>query len=198
MLNVYESLSFLRSNRLPVVRDYLVKTEKELKAACKGLKYPLAMKINSPGHKSDSGGVVLNINSLNEALKAFKRIRIPEGVLVQEQVKGIELIVGIKKDPVFGQVLLAGMGGVFTEVLKDVSFRVCPFSKKDAREMLQELKSFKVLQGYRGKSVNLKGLINLLVSISKIAVKKDIKEMDINPLIASGNQFFIVDARLSL
>jgi acyl-CoA synthetase (NDP forming) len=107
------------------------------------------------------------------------------GVMLQEQVSGVELILGVKKDPVFNHVLLLGLGGVLVELIKDVSLRVCPVTKSEAESMIRELKTYPLLTGYRGKKgINLDLLARLLVDLSKTAIKNDIKALDINPLIA--------------
>ncbi len=196
MLNVNDSLKFLKSKGLPVVKQELIKDNKSLIKAVNKLGYPLVAKINSSSHKTDIGGVKLNINSMNELREFLKKNK---EIIIQHQEKGIELIIGIKKDRSFGQVIMTGLGGVFVELFKDVSFKVCPVTKREAREMIRELKAYKLLKGYRGsEEVNLNKLTDLITTLSRIAVKEDIKELDINPLIISRNHLSIVDARLEL
>jgi succinyl-CoA synthetase beta subunit len=200
MLNVSQSIDFLKLEGLPVVKTMRVNSERGLRRAFDALKKPLVIKLNTAEHKVDIKGVEMNINSFDEALKVFNRLsRISQEVVVQEQVKGLELSLGIKNDPVFKQVIMFGVGGVFIEVLNDVSFRVCPVTKAEAKQMINELRSAKLLKGYRGgESVDLDILASLIKKLSEIAVKNEIKELDINPLIASGKKILIVDARLEI
>lgn len=196
MLSVSESLSFLESEGFRVVKGLLADSRESLIRACESVGFPCVLKIDSSGHKMDSGGVILNVNSVSEALIHLSRFG---KVLVQSQVSGVELILGVKKDSVFNQVLMFGVGGTLTELYKDVGFRVCPLIKSDALSLINGLKGRLLLDGYRGGvKVNVNSLINLLIKLSKLAVREDIKELDINPLICSGNDLIIVDARIKL
>jgi len=187
---------------VPVAKNQLVKDVKEIKFK----KFPLVLKIISSGalHKSDIGGVRI-VNNKEELEKGFKKlIKIAkkkklklEGILIQEFIKGYQVIAGIKKDPVFGHVLLFGAGGIYTEVLKDISIRACPISSKDADSMIQELKTRDILYGIRGEKANIVKLKKILVKISKIPSKyKHIQELDINPLIVNKSDVKVVDARI--
>jgi len=200
MFNVSDSLEFLKLGGLPVINTVKVNSVNGLELACERLGYPLVMKLDTPEHKTDIGGVVVGINSLDEALRVYKRLlKTSKEIVVQKQAKGIELSLGVKKDPVFGQVVMFGLGGVFIELYKDVVFRVCPISKAEAKDMINELKSIKLLKGFRGaEKVNIELLAELVKSLSVMAVKSDIKELDINPIFASGNDLIIVDARLEI
>ncbi len=209
MLDVFESLKFLKKQGLPVAKSYLATSRHEAVFASKTIGYPVVMKLVSSKaiHKTDVGGVVTGIydeirarRAYDELLLSAQHLKLPlKGILIQEQFSGIELIIGIKKDPVFSQVLMFGIGGIFVELLRDVSFRVCPVNKKEAKSMICELKAGKLLQGYRGvKGVNIDKLSELISKISKIAVQKDIKEMDINPLTMKGNKALVIDARVRL
>ncbi len=199
MLDVGKSLDFLKVSGLPVVKSFVIRDVNALGEVVKSLSYPLVLKIDSSVHKSDVGGVVVGVNSFEEAVSAFNRLRAHGGVVVQEMVSGVELILGVKADPVFGSVLMFGLGGVLTEVFHDVSFRVCPVSKADALAMIGELKGKVLLSGYRGSPVvDVDSLADLIVDLSKVVVSSGIVELDINPLIASSRGFFIVDARVML
>lgn len=199
MFGVSESLNFLKVSGFPVVKSFLVRDVNFLGEVCKSLSYPLVLKLDSSVHKSDVGGVVLGVKSFDEAVNAFNKLRVHGSVVVQEQLSGVELILGVKKDPVFGQVLMFGLGGVLTEVFRDVSFRVCPVSKADAIGMIGELRGKVLLGGYRGSPVvDVDSLASLIVDLSRVAVSNDVVELDINPLIASSRGFFIVDARVML
>ncbi len=183
----------------------IVSNEEGAAQAARKLKYPIAMKIVSPEieHKSDIGGVRVNIRS-EEALRLVYR-EIMEGVkgktiqgmLVQKMArKGVELIIGGKKDPQFKHMIIIGLGGIYVEIFRDVSARICPLETKDIEEMLSELKSHPLLEGARGKKpINKKALEALVLKASKMMVKEDLKEMDLNPVICDELGCDIVDAR---
>ena len=114
-----------------------------------------------------------------------------DGLIVQKQVSGVEIIAGIKNDPVFGKVVMLGVGGIFAELYKDVSFRVCPIDENDAEDMINETK-VKELLSFRGMKINKANLKNFLVKLSKL----DVKEMDLNPVILNNDGYWIVDARI--
>lgn len=192
---------------LPVSKSKLVRSVDEAVKAAKIIKYPVALKIISKQalHKSDIGGVLFIknekelVNGFNKLEKISKRCALKlEGILVQEFFKGKQIIIGIKKDPSFGHAIMFGLGGVLVEVFKDVSFRICPITDKDAQEMIDELKSKQILYGFRGdKGVDIKLLKKILVKSSKIPLKhKDITELDINPLIITDKIAKVVDARI--
>lgn len=199
----------LLSKYLPIADSILTKKEEEAKAFAKKTKYPVMLKIISLDalHKTEIKGIRKADNE-EELTKEFadlistakkKKLKL-EGILVQEHIKGVETIIGLKNDPTFGHVILFGIGGVFVELLKDVSFRVCPITQKDAEEMINELKAKKLLQGFRGeKPANMKLLKNALVTASKIPEKhKDIEELDINPFIINDKKGKVADARAIL
>ena len=190
----------------------LAKDAAEVEAALAKVPFPVVMKVESPDilHKTDAGAVKLNINTKEDALKAFDEImanckaykaeaRI-DGVMIQEMVpNGVEIILGINNDKMFGPMLLAGLGGVFTEVFKDASLLPCPISKKEACEMLKDLKGYKLLTGYRGsKPCDIDALTDLMVKVSEYAVehKNDVAEMDMNPVFVyeEGKGVCVTDA----
>jgi len=194
---------FLEKNKFPVAKRVVVKKEQEIEIAIKKLKFPVSMKIIGKKilHKTDVGGVKLDIRNLDEAKKSFKilkKIRGFEGVLVQKFIHGKYVLVGLKKTSEFGHVIVFGLGGVFTEVISDVSFRVCPIKEKDAEEMINEIRGKQILYGVRGsKRVNIKAIKQILLKISKLSLKyPGIKELDINPAIVSEKDATIVDARI--
>lgn len=172
--------------------------------AAEKIGFPVAMKViaREPIHKSDEGGVVLGVPSAKEARSAFslllKRFPKAQGVLVQGMAaKGVELIVGGKRDAQFGQLIMVGLGGIFVEVFRDVSFRVCPITKEDALGMLRELKAYPILAGARGrKPVNEPAIASVMVKVSELLLKEDPAEFDINPLIADEFGCTAVDVRL--
>lgn len=200
-----EAEDFLEKEKFPVAIRKVVKNEKEITNIIKKIGFPLSMKIISHKilHKSDVGGVKYPLNSEEEAINAFNELRKLEGfegVLAQKFVSGKSVIVGLKKTNEFGHVLVFGLGGIFVEVMKDVSYRICPVSIKDIKEMMGEIKGYKLLKGMRGeKAVNLDAIEKVLLEASKLAEKyKNIKELDINPLIVNEKDAVIVDARIVL
>lgn len=192
---------------LPIANSKVViKIEKALELA-KVFKYPVVLKIVSSEilHKTEAGAVKIakNVQELqqfyNELLNIAKQRKLKSyEILLQEYINGRELIIGLKKDQTFGHVIVFGLGGIFVEVMKDVSIRVCPITLEDAEAMINELKSKDVLYGTRGeKKVNLKLLKEILVKVSNIAVKnKNISELDINPFMINERIGKVVDARI--
>ncbi|MEA2071475.1 MAG: acetate--CoA ligase family protein [Asgard group archaeon] len=195
--------------------DFRIATnEKEAKKFANELGYPIVMKIISPQivHKTDAGGVRLNINSTNEAKKTFNEIiKTVKKYDSSAQIKGIliekmkpsttEIIIGITRDTTFGPAVMFGLGGIFVELFKDVSFRIAPLTEKDAHEMIREIKGLPLLQGFRGApNVDLSLIVRLLVKISKFAMEyiDDIKEIDLNPIFAYEKELQVVDARIIL
>jgi acetyltransferase len=174
--------------------------------------YPLVLKIISPEwlHKSDLGGVVLNIATAAELRHAYQDLiarfqaRTPagelSGILVQKQVKGIEVLMGLKCDPQFGPVLVAGAGGIYTEVLKDVARALVPVTPEQAADLLQTLKIYPILKGARGQAgVNISVLVETMVKLSRLAVDyPEIQELDLNPVLAGPQSCWCVDCRIVL
>jgi acetate---CoA ligase (ADP-forming) len=176
----------------------------------KSKKQPLAMKIISKDiiHKTDAGGVKLNLRTVEDAAKAWDAIiksaktKHPkakiQGTFVQPMARGKEVIVGMKRDPVFGPVIVFGLGGIFVEALKDTSLRVAPVNPAEAQQMIEEIKGYKILHGLRGeKSVNLNALAKIIVAISKLSLAHpEIKEIDLNPVMADEKDVIVVDVRM--
>ncbi len=201
-LSLQESLKLLQKYKIPTAKSEYCKNEKQLSAATKRLKFPLAMKIVSPKilHKTDAGGVKLNIKNEKEALKAFtqlKKLSSFQAALVQEMASGTQLIIGGKFDAQFGPTILFGLGGIFVETLKDVSVRICPITRQDAKEMYSEIKGYAILKGARGEPpIKFKALEDILLKTNNLLLKEKIKELDINPLFADGKKIVAVDARV--
>ncbi|MFU8794931.1 MAG: acetate--CoA ligase family protein, partial [Dethiobacteria bacterium] len=199
MLTENVSKQILQAYKIPVTREIAVQTADEAVRAAENIGYPLVMKILSPHipHKSDAGGVVLNIDDAAGIRKAYEQIMANaiqykadahiEGALVQEMLEsGLEVIVGVKKDPLFGPAIVLGLGGIFVEVLEDASTRIAPLREEDAREMIDELKGRTLFDGIRGQRPRDKGaLVSVLLQVSRLAVELEdvIEEMDINPLV---------------
>ncbi len=196
---------FLEKEGFPVAERYFVTAEKEALSRARALGYPIVMKVSSSKiiHKSEVSGVITDVRNESEVKSNLRRllhIRNCEEVILQERIDGRELLVGIKDDPVFGHAIAVGAGGIFTEILKDVTFRICPVTKEDAKQMLEELKIFPILKGFRNKpSINFKEVYNLIVKLSHLPIKySKIKELDINPLLVSDKKAVIADARIVL
>jgi len=209
-LTEFESREILKKYKIPLAKAELAKTSEKAVEIAEKIGFPIALKIASPQvvHKTDVGAVALNIKTKEGLRRAFRKLildvkrKVPNlkvlGILVQEMVEnGKEVIVGGKKDSQFGQVLMFGGGGILTEVLEDVSFRVCPVSKKDAKEMIEETKYYKVLKGYRGKRCDIDALVDILLKTSRLLEEnQEIVELDINPVMALEKGAVAVDARI--
>lgn len=170
------------------------------------LSYPVALKVCSSEilHKTDVGGVKLNIKDNTELIKYFKdfRKRFPkEKFLVDQMVdKGVEVIIGLVQDPTFGLSIMTGVGGIYTELYQDVSFRVVPIDRYDAEEMIEEIKGKKLLEGFRNIQADKKLVIDLILKVSKIGeeLRDSIDQMDLNPVFVYKNDYCVVDAKLIL
>ncbi|PKP50777.1 MAG: CoA ligase [Bacteroidetes bacterium HGW-Bacteroidetes-1] len=167
------------------------------------LGYPLVMKVVGPVHKSDVGGVVLNVTSSDQVKLEFDRmiqIKDTTAILMQPMLSGIELFAGAKKEGNFGHLILCGMGGIFIEVLKDVTSALVPVSDSEAKQMIQSLKSYKIIQGIRGKKpMNESAFKDIIFRLSAlIEVAPEIAELDLNPLLGNEKQVIAVDARIRI
>ncbi len=213
ILTEVESKAFLSQTGLPVVKTGRAAGKDEALRLALEIGFPVAMKVLSPDivHKSDCGGVILNVRTAAETEEAYAKIvqnakrRYPdariEGVSVQAMAPpGQEVIIGVSKDPQFGPLLMFGVGGTMVELYKDVSFRIVPLTPGDASEMMTEIRAYPLLSGFRGaEPVDLAFLRNLLLQISELAERHpEIKELDLNPVIAYRNGALIVDARILL
>ena len=163
--------------------------------------YPVVAKVVGPVHKSDVGGVTLNVRSdqhLSIEFDRMMKIKGAQAVMVQKMLKGTELFIGAKYEPRFGHVVLCGLGGIFVEVLKDVSSGLAPLSYEEAFSMIHSLRGYKILKGTRGqKGINEQKFAEIIVRLSTLLrFATEIKEMDINPLLADENDVIAVDARI--
>ena len=207
------SKAFLEAYEIPVTRPHLARTAQNAADVAREIGYPVVMKIHSPQitHKTDVGGVMLNLTKDEEVIEAFEKMTArakemrPEaqivGATVQKMVTyphSFELIMGAKKDPVFGSVIMVGMGGTAAEVFRDRALGLPPLSESLARNMLESLKSWPLLQGYRGKpGVNIDRLIEIIMRFSYlVADYPEIKELDINPLLCTPEHVIALDARV--
>ncbi len=212
-LTEIESKELLKEAGIPVVESKLARTKAEAVSMSKKTGFPVVLKIVSPDviHKSDAGGVRLGLANTTQVGKAYSEIisaikkHYPrakvEGVSVQKMARpGVEVIIGMTKDAQFGPVLMFGLGGILVEVLKDVSFRIVPLAKRDAHEMIKEIKGYPLLEGYRGQEpADVPFLEDLMLKVSEFVDKNpEIKELDLNPIFAYKSKAVAVDARVIL
>jgi acyl-CoA synthetase (NDP forming) len=193
----------LNAAHIPVVKETVATSKRELLSVAKKTGYPLALKVVGPVHKSDVGGVTLNIKSEKHLEAEFHRmIRIKDvkAVLVQQMLSGTELFIGAKYEPRFGHIILCGLGGIFVEVLGDVSSGLAPLTFNEAESMIRSLKSYKIIRGTRGKpGINESKFAEIIVRLSSLLrYATEIKEMDLNPLIGSSDNITVVDARIRI
>ncbi|MFC2008286.1 acetate--CoA ligase family protein [Chloroflexota bacterium] len=213
ILTEIEAKELVREAGISTVETRLATSKEEAISISKKLGFPVVLKIATPDvtHKSDDGGVKLGLTTSKQVGKAYDDIftvirqKYPEvaihGVSVQKMARpGVEVIIGMSKDAQFGPVLMFGLGGILVEILKDVSFRIVPLTRRDAREMIREIKSYPLLEGYRGQEpADVSYLEELLLKVSQFVEENpEIKELDINPLFAYSDGAIAVDARVML
>jgi len=198
---------------IPVTKFKVASSAEEAVKFAEEIGYPVVLKIVSPDviHKFDVGGVILNLKSSEEVRNAYNQIienvkrNKPDakilGVNVQEMAPpSTEVIVGAIKDPQFGPTIMFGLGGIFVEVLKDVTFRIAPITEGDAREMISEIKAYPILKGFRGAPpADIEAIVKILVNVSKLVMEhQEIKELDLNPIMVYRSGAKTVDARIIL
>jgi len=208
-LSEYDSKRLLHQYGFPVVREKLVANRSAAVKAAKEIGLPVVLKGCSPeiAHKTEKKLIEVDLRSFKEVERAYEGIvervgNTPlDGVLVQEMIKGSrELVIGMIRDAQFGPCVMFGLGGIFTEVLKDVSFRIAPLEKRDALEMAQEIKGAAVLGTFRGMpAVDMDLLVSMLLNAGRLGLELEaVKEVDVNPLIVAGNKPIAVDALVVL
>ncbi|MFH2105852.1 MAG: acetate--CoA ligase family protein [Candidatus Micrarchaeota archaeon] len=206
-MGMLENFSLLKRYGFKLIPYALAKSEKEAEQIAEKLGYPVVLKVVSDEieHKTDFGGVKVGIRNketlklaYGEIVESTRKYKI-NGILVQKMArKGIELIIGGKKDPQFGHMIVLGLGGIYVEIFRDVTARICPINKKDVEEMLLELKSHPILVGVRGKKpINMPSLTTLLIKTSQFMQKENIKEIDLNPVVFDSKGCDIIDVRFS-
>ena len=207
VLSEHESKEVLRAYGIPVTREREVHDEREFREALAEIGFPLVIKACGPkvSHKTERGLVHVDIRTQQEAMAAFKDLMSEVGdsvsVLVQEKIKGSrELMVGLTRDAQFGPCVMFGLGGIFTEILRDIAFRVAPIEKAEALDMMGEIKARKILEAFRGMpAADIDQLGDILIKVGTIGLDHAIiKEIDINPIILSGSRPVAVDALIVL
>ncbi len=202
-LNPEEVTKFLDFAGINQVPEYIAKSENELEKIISEIDFPIVMKVVGPIHKSDIGGVVLNINSSNKANKEFNRliqIKDATSVMIQPMLKGIELFIGAKREDDLGHILMMGMGGIYLETIKDINSALSPVSPEEIDYLIKSLKTYKILKGARGsKGIGIKEFSNNILNLDKLLYSyNQISEIDINPLIATDKGIFAVDCRIRI
>ena len=188
---------------IPRVNEIVAKTEIEAVLASTKIGFPVVMKVVGPLHKTEVGGVVLNVRNTEQVRKEFHHlfgIEDAEGVLVAQMATGLELFLGAKYEEKFGHIVLCGMGGIYVEVLKDVASGLAPLSHHEAKSMIKSLKSYKILKGFRKQNgVNIEKFADIIVRLSTLLrFAAEIKELDINPLLGNEKEILAVDARVKI
>ena len=207
-LSEYQSKKLLASYGIPITREKLVNSEGEAARTAKEIGFPVVLKGCSPEatHKTELKLIELNLSDENALIEAYRRIMNNakaslDGVLVQEMIKGErELVIGMTRDLQFGPCVMFGLGGIFTEILKDVSFRVAPLERRDALEMMGEIKGHRILEAIRGlEAADKEILCEMLIKVGQIGLDfEQIKEIDLNPVIIAGSRPVAVDAMVVL
>jgi acyl-CoA synthetase (NDP forming) len=193
----------LQTASIHTVTEGIAHSEKELINLAHKIGFPLVIKVSGPVHKSDVGGVTLNIKSeahLTAEFKRMKKIKGVKAVILQQMISGMELFIGAKYEPRFGHVILCGIGGIFVEILRDVSSGLAPLTFNEAYSMIRNLKSYKIIQGTRGQEgISENKLAEIIVRLSSLLrFATEIKEIDLNPLIGNANEITVVDARIRI
>ena len=204
LLSFDKTKKLLEKYEIPLVEGKIISSCAEASAFAKTIGFPVVLKIISQKilHKTDIGGVILDIGDKESLSAAWGKINKlakskKADILIQRQEQGTEIIIGAKRDPVFGPVVMFGLGGIFVELLKDVSFRLAPINKREAGQMIKEAKSYKLLTGFRGgKKANIEKIKDILVNVSKMASKENIRELDLNPIIVNAKQAKTADAKI--
>ena len=213
VLTEVEAKNLLKQAGIGVADTSLARTKREAISISSDMGFPIVLKIASPDviHKSDAGGVKVGLKNASQVGRAYSEImtsakqKFPraciQGVAVQKMAPpGVEVIVGMSKDPQFGPVIMFGLGGVLVEVLKDVSFRIVPLTPRDAHEMVREIKGYPILCGYRGQDpADIEKLEQMILKVSDFVEQNpEIAELDLNPIFAYKDGALAVDARIIL
>ncbi len=191
-MKLSDSLSLLSRYGIPTSGKPVVLSE------ALELPRPLVLKADTEGHKTEEGMVFLGLKDDEEVKAAYGKISKKYGVFAQPVVKGFEFAAGAVDDPCFGKVVMFGLGGVYAELFRDVSFRATPLTERDAREMVDELQSSRLFREFRGKKLSRSAVVDVLLKLSRLCESVDFKEIDINPLMVDTRRALAVDARVIL
>ncbi|MDP3313733.1 acetate--CoA ligase family protein [Lutibacter sp.] len=191
----------LQAAKIPIVEEFVCTGVASCEKALKSINFPIVMKVIGPVHKSDVGGIVLNVESVHKMTESFYKLMKIKGataVLLQPMKKGLELFIGAKRESNFGHLVLCGLGGIYIEVFKDIQARLAPISNDDALEMIRSLKSYKIIQGIRNQAgINENTFAEIITKISNlVSIAPEISELDLNPLLATSEEIIAVDARI--
>lgn len=193
----------LQAAQIPIVEEFVCTSVTSCEKAMESIKFPIVMKVVGPVHKSDVGGIVLNVESVQKMTESFYKLMKINGanaILLQPMKKGLELFIGAKRESNFGHLVLCGLGGIYIEVFKDIQARLAPVSNDDALEMIRSLKSYKIIQGVRNQAgINENTFAEIITKISNlVSIAPEISELDLNPLLATSNEIIAVDARICI
>lgn len=204
-MTMIDDFKFLEKHKFELLPYKLAKSSEGAVEAAKQIGYPVVLKVVSPeiSHKTDYGGVIVGIKNTRALVAGYDEImanvkgKKVDGILVQKKARtGIELIIGGKKDAQFGHMIVIGLGGIYVEVFRDISARICPITEKDVKEMVLELKSHPILMGMRGKkAIHMGSLEKLLLKVCRFMQKSEIEEIDLNPVVFNEKGYDIVDIR---
>jgi len=205
ILSFQETERILSKYKIPFCKTEIFNSKEKAFLFAQKIGFPVALKVHGQKvfHKSEIGGVKINIKEEDfdfawEEIISNVEGKTIEGVLVQEMFHGNEVAIGMNRDDQFGPTIMFGLGGIFIEIIKDVSLRVAPIDKEEAEKMIKELKGFKILDGARGnQKANINSLVNMLVNISNLSLKEDqIKSIDFNPVIVNNSRALVADFRI--
>ncbi|KAA0000633.1 MAG: acetyl-CoA synthetase [Thermoplasmata archaeon] len=199
VLPEHEAKKLLIEYGIPTTKFEVIEKDEDIEQI--RLTYPLALKVSSPKilHKTEAGALKLNIKSKEELIEEYRKMKekFPDEVFLVEEMEeqGVEIIAGIVNDAIFKKCIMVGMGGIYTEIYKDVSFRMLPVGRHDIEDMLMDLKAHKIFEGFRRK-VDKDALIDILLKISKIGEEMHIKQMDLNPIFLYEEGVKVIDAKI--
>ncbi len=207
ILTLPDAEKLLQKYGISVVEEALVKNKQAAITIADQIGLPVVMKAHGFVNKTEHGAIKTNINTLEAVENAFdslktvqnsKKLKMTEGILIQKQLEGIELAVGIAENAQFGKIIRFGLGGIFAELFNDASFQSLPIRPKDTVSIIKNLKYGKILEGYRGtKPINVKKLRQIIMAVAELAQKENVGEMEINPLFANGGSIIAANARIT-
>lgn len=204
MLNFKDTKKLLSEYKIPLPKNKLAQSKNDAFSYANKIGYPVVLKSVSTKilHRTELGAVITDIENKEKLSEAYENMleieKIKEGeILIQEQLRGREIMIGAKNDPNFGPVILFGLGGIFVEVYEDISFRLAPIKSEEAKIMMEEIKGKEILKDFRGKQpTDFATLENILVKTSQLIQEEKIEELDFNPVIANPDGAWVVDTKI--